>query len=554
VNEDEAEDAEHPAVKVADAVAGRIVEHLTKIAGNGAATESARKAQVLQAFSEMARAEFAPVMADLLSEASANMADDAPARKLLEVLQSPASDVIAVLTEFLGIIGAALALTGALGKIYSQETINTVYPQNAHVPLSPADAANLLQQDWTGNGTVGFGELGLAAEAALSGISKDRFDALYYLSGNAPAPQELFEMFRRQIIGMDTVLPGQLSVTGGLKQGLTKDAWVEALSQLAYEWITSSDFVNAAVREQIPYDTAKTWAGKTGLDITTSVASGIDMFDLLFDVAGRPPGPEEAARMAHRGIIDWTGTGPKATTFQQAIAESDLKTKWTDALQALSTYVLSNGEVTNLVRHGFISESDAPGYYALNGVPADLAHLMIETALVEQIATDRQLTKGEIGNMYKAGLLTETEALDALAVVGYHGSIGTELVALWGFQREASEFQRIIQVIGRQVIMGTVTAVNAQSTLEQMGVPDATVTILLKDWTLARQIEVQNISAAQIASAVYYGVETPEEGYKDLLARGYSEYDAWRMLSIRMHGPINLAGGNPPRPAGVGVL
>ena len=66
--------------------------------------------------------------------------------------------------------------------------------------------------------------------------------------------------------------------------------------------------MQAAIREQIPRATAQEWAGKTGLDIETKVAPGINMFDLLFDIGGRPPGPEEMARMAHRGIIKWEGT------------------------------------------------------------------------------------------------------------------------------------------------------------------------------------------------------------------------------------------------------
>jgi len=86
-----------------------------------------------------------------------------------------------------------------------------------------------------------------------------------------------------------------------------------------------------------------------------------------------------------------------------------------------------------------------------------------------------------------------------------------------------------------------------------MGVPADTVTILLNDWTIALNAEVPAITAGQIVSAVFYQVESVDDGFEDLLALGYSRYDAWRLLGTRLHAPVNITGGNPLRPPG-GVL
>jgi hypothetical protein len=270
-------------------------------------------------------------------------------------------------------------------------------------------------------------------------------------------------------------------------------------------------------------------------------------FDLLFDVAGRPPGPEEMARMAHRGIIPWTGTGPGEKTFQQGIAESDLKTKWTDALEKLSEYIPSNGEVTNWVRHGFITAEQAWPMYRANAVTRPVAGLMVESALVEQLAEDRRLAKGEVLTMYQNQLITREEAINALAVIGFHGEIGEELLRLADFRRESQAYGRIISVLGRQVVTGKVTVVDAHSTLAAMGVPNETIKVLTDDWRLAKQAEVPSITAGEIASALYYGVETYDEAMADLEALGYTHYNAWRLLSIRMHGPLEPAGKEPPK-------
>ena len=379
-------------------------------------------------------------------------------------------------------------------------------------------------------------------------------------------------MFRRGIITYFSEVEGQNSVERGLYQGQTKQSWVGDLAQLAYVWPAPIDFVNAAVREQIPYDTAARWAAATGLDLNTAVTSPPEsaylgktsggaptgaegsqpgsFFDLLFDVAGRPPGPEEMARMAHRGIIPWTGTGPKFTTFQQGIAESDLKTKWTESLRELSTYIPSNGEITGWVRHGFVSAEDAWPMYRANGVTHAVAELMVHSALTDQLAEDRRLAKGEILAMYQNQLITPEEATAALEVIGFHGEIGKELLRLADFRRESQAYGRIISEIGRQVLTGKVSLVNAHSTLAAMGVPPETIKVLTDDWKLARQTEVPTITAGEIATSVYYGVEKVEEGMEDLEALGYTKYNAWRLLSNRLHGPAKPFDGIPARPKG----
>jgi len=411
------------------------------------------------------------------------------------------------------------------------------------MPMSPADVANAVVQGYM---TLEEGQI----EAAYSGLDKTPFDTMVKVTGMPPSPQDLFQMFRRSIIPEGSSASDFPSVYAGLAEGHTKDSWIPIFQKLAYVWPSPTDFVNAAIREQIPKADAQKWAGKTGLDITTEVESGINFFDLLFDIGGRPPGPEEMARMAHRGIIPWTGTGPKATTFQQGIAESDLKTKWTAALEALSAYIPSNGEITNWVRHGFVTKADALPMYAKNAVTADVANLMMESALVDQLAEDRQLAKGEVVALYTAQHLTAAEATNALAAVGYHGEQAKEILWLADFRREAQAYNRVIQVLGRQVVTGKLSVNNATQTLGAMGVPSQTITVLTNDWKLARQAEVPAPSEGTIVSAAYYGVETPNEAFNDLKALGYTPYDAWRLLSVRLHGPATVAGGYPPRPGG----
>jgi hypothetical protein len=534
---------EHPTITLADKVGQKVAEHVTRASAANAATETARRHASTVAIAESLRNDLKPAMAEYFGTIIEQLPDDDPTRKFYELFMSPESVLNDAVINIMGFVGMIIACISETGKVFFQPLLNELWSSRPRMPMSPADVANAVVQGYM---TMEEGQI----EAAYSGLDKTPFDTMVKVTGMPPSPQDLFQMFRRSIIPEGSSASDFPSVYAGLAEGHTKDSWIPIFQKLAYVWPSPTDFVNAAVREQVPYATASEWAGKTGLDTTTEVAAGIKFFDLLFDIGGRPPGPEEMARMAHRGIIPWTGTGPKATTFQQGIAESDLKTKWTAALEALSAYIPSNGEITNWVRHGFVTKADALPMYAKNAVTADVANLMMESALVDQLAEDRQLAKGEVVALYTAQHLTATEATNALAAVGYHGEQAKEILWLADFRREAQAYNRVIQVLGRQVVTGKLSVNNATQTLGAMGVPSQTITILTNDWKLARQAEVPAPSEGTIVSAAYYGVETPNEAFNDLKALGYTPYDAWRLLSVRLHGPATVAGGYPPRPGG----
>ena len=525
-----------------------INEHVGRVIGDVLAEHAPKAAEAVAKATSKARETFleelegynAEMMRPMIAKLRASGGLPAELEALLAEVQGPGAQVGSLLSSFF-VYGVMFSLASTLLAPFMQETANTIWSNNPDRPLSPPDVANMVVQGYM---TEPAGQ----TEANLSGIDNARFDKMVQVTGMPPSPQDLFQMFRRGIFEEGTSATEPLTVYGGLAQGHTKDEWITKFQQLAHVWPSPIDFVNAGVREQFATKAeAEAWAGKAGLDITTQTEIG-SFFDVLFDVAGRPPGPEEAGRMANRKIIHWTGSGPAATTFQQAIAESDVKTKWTAALQALQAYVLPNGEITSLVRDGWLTPEAAAPFYENNGVDAGLQELLTTAALSERLEQDRLQTKATILSMYENRLLDAGDAVTGLNALGYHAEVVVQMLALADFRWKASNYTRIVQEIGRQVITGKVNPTNASASLAGMGVPAATVTLLLNDWQAAKEIEVPAITASQIASAVYYNVETPEQAMGELQALGYTTYDAWRLLSIRLHGKLDLPGGLPPIP------
>jgi hypothetical protein len=531
--------SEEPAGTTPEATASAISEILGKHAlathmATATAETERRKAALADVVITMQR-EVVPAVKDALGPFRDQMPEDHPLAKFFDALSSPEDAFLAALIDVAAFVGLVFSIVPGLGKVLATPLINAFQGDFPNTPLSPEVMANAVQQ----SAQLDYDPV---KEAALSGIDPDRFSTLVYLTGNAPSPQDAFEMFRRDIFDID-------QVKQALREGRIKNSYVDSLSELVYTWPSPDTFVNAAIREQIDFDTAQTWAGKAGLDITTQVGGSVNpdgspltFFNLMFDVGGRPPGPAELAHMTLRGIIGKDGSGPGAVTFQQGIAESDLKTKWTDYLWQLYQYVPPIETVKGLYLHGAISETQAVQYLQMNGVDANLAQSILFLAEQEYVAQDKRLAKGEIEDLYVQGSLDASEAKDQLSALGYRGATADWILAVATIRREQRILDRSIERIGQQFATGSIDLVGAGAALARLGVPQDQIVWLQDEWQNVQQLQSKRLSASQVQAAYYYSVmdEATAEAY--LMSLGYSQYDAWVLLSIRVH----EAQPNPP--------
>lgn len=451
-----------------------------------------------------------------------------------EALTTPAQFSAIVTQLFLyGIVSQLLStsvepfLQGVSNDLWTQAVSDGI-----SVPVSPAVIATAAARGLNlGDAPTVTMPAWAYTEAAKSGVDADNINLQASIVGTPPAPQELFELERRGIITQD-------QVKTGLAEGDTRDDWIDTLVQLAHGWLTPLDFVRAAVQEQMTYADAEQWAQATGLDTTTAVPVDTgdteatpDMFGLAYSIAGRPPGPQELARMALRGIIDWTGTGAGATTFQQGIAESDVKTKWTDALQQLSQYVPPPEQVTTLLERGAITTEQAVSLWEQDGVPSALAQGYAYIANQQHIGQDKLLAVGEVKTGYYDGIFTNAQATELLGDLGYRDDVASQILSLIDFRREIQAINSIVRKIGTMYENFRISATDAETALQNVGVSATQAQQLLGIWEALRIAPVRVPSAAQIAKAVEYGTLTQEQALQELADLGYQDRDAAIVLS-----------------------
>lgn len=445
-------------------------------------------------------------------------------RHIMEQMAHPTAALGSFAEQFL-VYGIGFSIAGVLIEPFTQELSNTLWKQFPERPMSPADAATAITQgvNFADPQGVDIPEWAYD-EALMSGINRDRFATLVGAAGQAPDGTDLFEMFRREIITA-------AQLRDGFIEGPTKNKWIPFLQKLQYTPLTVADMVRAAVQAQLPYSQAEDLAHKLGLEPAGWVADNPDWFKIAFDISGRPPGPELMGRMANRGIIGWTGTGPDETTFEQGIAESDVKPKWTDALRKIQEYVPPPRSVGALLKSGSITSAQAKQYWEDGGVPATLADAYVHQALTEETATEKALAKGEVTTLLYDGLISTQVALDLLGVLGFNGQTATYIVEITNFKRRIQALNTASRRVGSLYVAYKMTATDAKESLQQLGVPADQITALLATWDIERRPQVRLPTMAQLGKAVQYAGLPFDVAVSKAQLLGYTAYDATLIIA-----------------------
>jgi len=293
----------------------------------------------------------------------------------------------------------------------------------------------------------------------------------------------------------------------------------------------------------------------TGLDITRPVEIDTggtdatpDMFGLAYSIAGRPPGPSELARAANRKLISWTGTGAGALSFQQGIAESDVKTKWTNVLEQLAVYVPPPRTVGTLLEHGAIDKKTAISFWTAGGVPATLAEGYAYEAEQQHIGQSKLEAKSDVLAGYYDLILNRDQALGLLAQLGYTGSVADEMLKLQDFRREIKAIDSVVTKVGTLYTSHKLTAANAKTALEQIGLDSKHADDLLGIWEALRVEPVRLPTPSEIGEAFKKGTLTQDEALQELAKLGYQERDAAIVFTAHSGAPIK-----PLPPAGTSI-
>lgn len=275
-------------------------------------------------------------------------------------------------------VGVGVGVSGAVEPL-AQDARNLAWSAHPDLPLDPRTAAELvLEGEWD----EGKGE----DEARKTGIDGDRFRSLVKLIDQAPDYAALLVLRRRGLIT-------DAELTHGLRKAHFEPEWFDGLRELAHELLTPSDLANARQQGFVSAERQRHETEQQGLSAADA--------EVLFELAGLPPGVETGLQMLQRGIID-------ESTFARIVAEGHTKTKYTDELLQLRWAILSPSVLANAAIRQHLTVDEAKRRAAQAGVrPEDFE--------IEYLTVGRPASMEQMLSLYNRGVVTKADFEKAIA-------------------------------------------------------------------------------------------------------------------------------------------
>lgn len=427
-----------------------------------------------------------------------------------------------VATQFL-IWGVISQLAGAALSGVTAEIQQAAFAATPDLVNSPAQLADMVARGLLSEGSG-------KNNAAKGGIGGESFDELVKAAQRAPGYGELVALLQRGEIGRGHGDGTEQSFDGALSNSGMPAGWIDHLAKLAVLTPSAAEVFNAWLEGQIDEGTAHTWLAKTGLDPA--------WWQIGYDANGQAPTPTQALELLNRRIIPRSGTGPDSVSYEQAFREGPWRNKWEDVFAALAEYLPPPRTITAMYHEGSVDKAIAADALSKQGLSTEWVARYLTAGTSTKTAASKDLSKTDIIDLYTSQLIDKSHAVPMLEAVGYDATESGYLLSLADFRIAKGQLTNAVNRIRSQFIGGALTAGQATQALTALGVPAAQTGPLIASWTILHEAAAPRLSASEIASAFNYSVITRDVAQARLETMGYSPHDAWIMLSVRNHGPL----------------
>lgn len=389
--------------------------------------------------------------------------------------------------------------------------------------LTPADAASAVVRNFISRETG----LGLAGK---QGVEAGTFETLVHLSGDAPGPQQLAEALRRGAIPRDGKGAGSTSFEQGIAEGRLADKWAPVIQALAKIWPTPVDALDAALKGQIP--------DAEGRQLYERLGGDLQFYPWLLASIGDSPTPLEAAALAARGIIAEHGIGPNVLSYDQAVKESRYRNKWGPAYRKLAEHIPPPSTLVTMLAHRNIDAKTAHQLLLQNDMSPEVAAAYVAEAEYEAISDYRGLTEAAVTGMYVGHVITREQATGLLEALHVSKAAAGLLLDYADMRYVIDSVNKSVNRIATLFVGRKISIQTAKDALTRLQIDAKAAEDLIADWELQAAANVKLLTEAQIVDAWYLTIMTQAEAVNALGAIGYTEYDAWVLLSNKAKGPL----------------
>jgi hypothetical protein len=200
---------------------------------------------------------------------------------------------------------------------------------------------------------------------------------------------------------------------------------------------------------------------------------------------------------------------------------------------AYSTY--TRVDARRMYAAGVLSEGEVLKSYLGQGYDAEKAQKLTDFAIADATANDRELTKADILNGYRDGLLSLHEARGMLVGIRYSMEAAVYLLARIDAQRAQKLVAAEVKVVRDLYLNGDLSETEARSELTTLGLQAKQIDLHIQEWSIDREGKVKRPSRGTLERLYKTGTITQEEFVATLDAIGYqAKYVDWYLRNIAL--------------------
>lgn len=453
-------------------------------------------------------------------------------------------------------VAVGTAVGGAVSGALTPGVQKLINDANSQYPFKPPNYALMPAG-------VAKGRIPLAwahARAREQGVEEGAFDQLVAGAQIGPGIATAYELWRRKLIT-------DAEFDNAVKEEAIAEEWTPRLRGLHDRLLTPAQLAEARQQEFI--DDGRLH-GEGELQGYTN-----ERMDLMFKMAGLPPGAMDGLTMLRRGIID-------EQTYRELVAEGHTKTKYTDALLGLRTQILSPEVWAGLRLRGWKTAQEsyaggadsgytpemmdnlylnrgrpaAPGqmYTAAtrgidgpDGRPMDLEQFMkgiqesdIRPEWGEMLWGIRFLYPSlfQLNRLVTGGAIDVPTAVDWATKARYAPEVVDALEAFWSQSAGPTAAKwadrargRLFTVAHNEFVSAGITEAQARTALAQTGVPTGERDTVIQLWKDERAISRLELTTAEIRREYRKNIISETEALTELQDKGMILEDARKYLA-----------------------
>lgn len=309
------------------------------------------------------------------------------------------------------------------------------------------------------------------------------------------------------------------------EQGFTDDRTQELL-KLAYGVPPISDILYMLAREAFEEDQVR----KMGLDdeyptaaIPFAKANGLseEWLKRYWRAHWEQPSLGQMYEMLHRRLI----TEDELYQFMRVV---EIPPYWRDKLMAISYNTYTRVDTRRMYGTGVLDAQGVYDAYRDEGYNHEKALKMTEFTIRYESEAEKDLTRSQIEQAYKLGMISSSDASELFKGMGYSGREAEFMISAVDYKAELDLVDERVKVVEDRYTANLIDDTTARDRLGQLGLQGDSIEHFLEKWEVKRFKARKKLTKTDLDKMVLAGVVSPDEYIEEMLILGYSEkYVNW---------------------------